>query len=121
MLATVARSLLVRCLVVVLSLALVNGNAHTALHLGVAHSEPCPEEHAHHGGHTSADHQHQSDKGFARCCDCLGCSSVAQLPLGLGIAPVEFASQIRFDALAASLSTRAVLPEPDPPRPGTPS
>jgi hypothetical protein len=36
--------------VILLSLALLNGNAHAALHLGAAHSEPCPEEHEHSGG-----------------------------------------------------------------------
>jgi hypothetical protein len=51
------RSLLVRCLVLVLSLALVSGNAHAALHLGGAHSEPCPEEHFQHAEKTSPDHQ----------------------------------------------------------------
>ena len=115
------RSSWISPLVILLSLALLNGNAHAALHLGAAHSEPCPEEHEHHGGHTSPDHQHQSDKGFACCCDCLGCSSIAQLPLSLGIVRVEFASQIRFDALTASLSSREVTPEPGPPRPSTPS
>jgi hypothetical protein len=34
-----------RCLVVLLSLALASGNAHAVLHLPVAHAEPCPEEH----------------------------------------------------------------------------
>jgi hypothetical protein len=113
------RSSWIRSLVILLSLALVNGNAHAALHLGATHSEPCPEERAHHDGHTSPAHQHRSDKGFACCCDCLGCSSVAQFPLSLGIAPVEFASQVRFDALTAALSSRAVKPEPGPPRPAT--
>jgi len=37
------RSSWIKPLLVLLSLALVNGNAHAALHLGVAHSEPCPE------------------------------------------------------------------------------
>ena len=115
------RSPLIRCLALLISVALANGNAHAAIHLGAAHSEPCPEEHPDHDGATSPHHQHPSNKGSACCCDCLGCSSVAQLPLSLGIAPVEFASQIRFDASAASLSSRAVPPEPDPPRPGTPS
>jgi hypothetical protein len=110
---------LVCCLVVLLSLALANGNAHAALHLSAAPSVPCPEGHAHHDGHTSPHHQHQSDKGFACCCDCLGCSSASYLPAGLGATPVEFASQIRFEALTAFLSSRAILPEPDPPRPGT--
>jgi len=113
------RSSWISALVILLSLALLNGNAHAALHLGAARSEPCPEGHGHHDGHTAPDHQHQSDKGFACCCDCLGCSSIGQLPFSLGITPVEFASQIRFDALAASLSSRAVTPEPDPPKPST--
>jgi hypothetical protein len=113
------RSPLVSCLVVLMSLALANGNAHAAIHLGAAHSEPCPEKHAHHDGGTSPHHQHQPDKGFACCCDCLGCSSAAYLPLGLSATPAEFESQILYDALVASLSRRALLPEPDPPRPST--
>jgi copper resistance protein B len=39
-LVTVKRSLLLPCLVVLLSLALTSGNAHAALHLSDAHSEP---------------------------------------------------------------------------------
>jgi hypothetical protein len=110
---------LVRCLVVVLSLALANGNAHAALHSGPAHSEPCPEEHVDHGGRPSPHHQHQHEKGFACCCDCLGCSSAAYLPPGLSTTPVRFESQILYDEFVASLSGRALLPEPDPPRPST--
>ena len=113
------RSLLLRCLVVLLSLALASGNAHATLHLGDAHSEPCPEEHAHHTGKTLPHHQHQHDKGLACCCDCLGCSSTVYLPPELSITPAELPAKIHYDALAASLSGRTLLPEPDPPRPGT--
>jgi hypothetical protein len=109
----------IKGLVVFLSLALANGNAHAALHLSAVHSAPCPEGHAHHDGHTSSHHQHQSDKGFACCCDCLGCSSAASLPPVLSTTRAEFASQIRFDALTASFSSRATLPELHPPRPRT--
>ena len=116
-LVTVKRSLLLRCLVVLLSLALASGNAHAALHLGDGHSEPCPEEHAHHSGKTSPQHQH--DKGLACCCDCLGCSSAVYLPPELSITPAELLAKICYDALTATLSGRALLPEPDPPRPGT--
>jgi hypothetical protein len=105
--------------VLIVSLALTNGNGHAASHLGAAHSEPCPEGHAHHHWPASSDHQQQPGKHFGCCCDCLGCSSPTYLPAGLGAGPVEFISQIRFEALIASLSSRAVLPEPDPPRPGT--
>jgi hypothetical protein len=118
-LVTVKQPLLLRCLVVLLSLALASGNAHAALHLGGAPSEPCPEEHAHHTGRASPHHQHQHAKGLACCCDCLGCSSAAYLAPELSITPAELPAQIHYDALTATLSGRALLPEPDPPRPGT--
>jgi hypothetical protein len=108
---------LARCLVVLLSLALASGNAHAALHLDAAHSDPCPEEHAHHHGKTSPEHQH--DKGLTCCCDCLGCTSAAHLAPELSIAPAELPARVHYDALNTSLSGRALLPEPDPPRRGT--
>jgi len=115
----VKRSLFFRCLIVLLSLALASGNAHAALHLDAAHGRPCPEEHGHHGGNTKPLHEHPRDKGLACCCDCLGCSSAAYLPPELGITAAELTAQIHYDALTASLSSPALQPEPDPPRPGT--
>jgi len=117
-LVAVMRSPLVRCVVVLLSLALPNGNAHAALHLGGAHPEPRPE-HAHHAGKTSPHHQHQHGTVLARCCDCLGCTAPAYLPPELGITPAELPARVHYDAFNASLSGRALLPEPGPPRPGT--
>jgi hypothetical protein len=117
-LVTVKRSLVLRCLIVLLSLALVSGNAHAALHLGAAHSEPCPEEDAHHTGKTSPHHQHRHDKDLACCCDCLGCSSAVYLTPELSVTPAELPTKIHYDALTASLPGRTLLPEPDPPRPG---
>jgi hypothetical protein len=113
------RSLLTRCLLLLLFVALANGNAHAALHLGGAHSEPCPEEHAHHSGKTSPHHQHQHDNGLACCCDCLGCTSAVYLPPEFGITPAELAVKVHYDASSASLCGRVLLPEPGPPRPGT--
>jgi hypothetical protein len=115
----VKRSLLLRCLIVLLSLALASGNAHAALHLAAAHSEPCPEEQTHHGGKSSPHHQHPHDKGLACCCDCLGCSSAVYLPPELSMTTAELTAQIHYDALTASLSGRELRPDPDPPRPGT--
>src|ERR1700746_2237701 len=106
------RLLLVRCLVLLLSFGLVSGNAHAALHLGGAPSEPCPEDHIHHTGTTSPPHQHQHNHGIACCCDCLGCTSAAYLPPELNVAPAELATQIHYDAPTASLSGRALVPEP---------
>ena len=44
------RSWFARYAIVLLALALANGNAHAALHLTAAHTKPCPEEHTHHTG-----------------------------------------------------------------------
>jgi hypothetical protein len=117
---TVKRSVFLRCLVVLLSLALAGGNAHAALHLDAAHSEPCPEEHAHHHGKTEPQHQHQHQhyKKMACCCDCLGCTSAAYLAPELRSDPAELPARVHYDALTLLLSGRALLPEPDPPRPG---
>jgi hypothetical protein len=106
-------------MVVLLSLALASSNAHGGLHLGDAHPEPCPEEHAHRTGKTSPHHQHQHNNGVACCCDCLGCSSAAYLPPEFSVTPAELPAKIHYDAVTASLSGRALLPEPDPPRPAT--
>ena len=114
------RSLLLRCLIVLLSLALASGNAHAALHLDAAHGQLCPEEHRHDSaGKSSPHHQHRHDKGLACCCDCLGCCAAVYLPPELAITAAELTAQIRYDALTPSLSGRALRPEPDPPRPGT--
>ena len=117
-LVAVKRSVLLRCLVMLLSLALASGNARAAVHLGPAHSEPCPEEHAHHTGKTSPDHHHQRGKALVCCCDCLGCTSAAYLPPELGTAPAELPARVLYDARPASLSGRTLLPDPGPPRPG---
>src|SRR5260370_25277045 len=118
------RFLWIRCLVVVLSLALACGNAHAVLHLGGANPEPASEDHAHHAGKTSPHHQHQRGKPqrgkpLACCCDCLGCTSLAYLPPELGITPAELPARVHYAAFTASLSGRTLLPEPGPPRPGT--
>ena len=116
MLDTVKRSPFLRCLVVLLSLALAGGNAHAALHLDAAHSEPCPDGHAYH--HRKTEPQHQHDKKMACCCDCLGCTSAAYLAPELSSVPTELPARVHYDALTLLLSGRALLPEPDPPRPG---
>jgi hypothetical protein len=112
------RSLLARCLVLLLSLALVSSNAHATLHLGGAHPGPCPEERVHRADNTSP-HQHRHDHGIWCCCDCLGCTSAAYLPPQLAIARAEVGAQIHYDLLTAFLAGLVLLPEPGPPRPGT--
>ena len=113
------RFLLLRCFIVLLSLALVSGKAHAALHLDATHGRPCPEEHGHEGGNTKPLHEHPHDKGLACCCDCLGCSSAVYLRPDSGITPAELTTQLHYDARTASLSGRELRPDPDPPRPGT--
>jgi hypothetical protein len=111
----VNRSLLLRCIVLLLSLALASGNAHAALRLDTAHHDPCPEEHAHHHGKTPL-HQHKHDHGLACCCDCLGCSAAVYLSPPLTVTPADLTARVHYDALTTSLSGRALRPDPDPPR-----
>jgi hypothetical protein len=109
------QSLLARCLILILSLALVGGNAHAALHVDAPHSQPCSDDHAHHHGKT----QHQHDTKMMCCCDCLGCTSAAYLAPDPGSTRAEFAARVRYDADTLLLPGRALPPEPDPPRPAT--
>ena len=109
------RSLLLRCIVLLLSLALASGNAHAALHLDAPHHDPCPEEHAHHHGKIPL-HQHKHDHGLACCCDCLGCSAAVYLSPPLTVTPADLTARVHYDALTTSLSGRALRPDPDPPR-----
>src|SRR6516165_5801813 len=111
------RRLLLRLCVLVLSLALVSGNAHATLHLDNAHHEPWPEEHAQHPGRTPF-HQHRHDHGLACCCVCLGCSSAVYISPALGLTPANFTARVYYDALTAFLSGGTLRPDPDPPRPG---
>lgn len=110
------RSFWVKCLVVLLSLTLVSGNAHAALHAGPAHSESCPEEHAHHGTPAPA-HPHPSkaaDRGC--CCDCLGCTSAVSLPTELNSVRLKLSGVVHYAARDDHGTGRALLPEPDPPK-----
>ena len=109
------RFLLLRCLIVLLSLAFVSGNAHATLHLDPAHGQPSPENHDYRGGKTSSHHQHRHDNGLACCCDCLGC---VYLSPELSITAAELTTQIHYDAMTASLSGQELRPDPDPPRRG---
>jgi hypothetical protein len=113
----VKRPLFLRCLIVLLALALASGNAHAALHLDAAHHAPCPDEHAHHHGKTEPQHRH--DKGLACCCDCLGCSAAVYLSHPLTVTPADLAARVHYDAMTASLPGRALRPDPGPPRTGT--
>jgi hypothetical protein len=110
----VNRPFLLRCLIVLLSLALASGNAHAAFHLDAAHHDPCPEEHAHHHGKT--EHQHRQGTALGCCCDCLGCSAAVYLSPPLAVTPADLAARVYYDALTASLSGRALRPDPDPPK-----
>jgi hypothetical protein len=109
------RSLLARCLILILSLALVGGNARAALHVDAPHSVPCSHEHPYHHGKT----QHQHDTKMTCCCDCMGCTSAAYLAPDPSSIPAELAARVRYDAETFLLPGRALLPEPDPPRPAT--
>jgi hypothetical protein len=119
-------------LVLVLSLALVSGNAHAALNLDDLQSGPCPEEHHHHhaaaldeAGGSAVPHEpghhddngHHHDKGHGCCCECLGCTAAADVVPGFTLTPGNVPLGIHFGLGTASLDGLALGPELDPPRP----
>ena len=113
------RSLPLRCLMVLLSLALVSSNARAELHLGAVHHQPCPEKIGHTYGKVS--HHRHNNADHACCCDCLGCVSVINLTPDLSnFLPAFPAAVIRYREEPLFLAGRVLLPQPDPPRPSSP-
>lgn len=119
------RSLLLKFIVVLVSLALVSGNAHAALGLdAVGPSDPCLGTHedqhalgAAETEHSGADHDktHHDD---GCCCQCLGCTSAMDVMPQLTLVPSTEALRVYFEQRTSALETRALDPELDPPRPG---
>ena len=119
------RSLWLKCLVLVVSLALVSGNAHAALSLDeIGHDGAGAEGHEHHRAlaesapvdaatHHEKAHHHDKD---GCCCECLGCTTAADLASALALTPLESGVSIRFEQRADSWVGRALDPELDPPR-----
>lgn len=119
------RSLWVRCLVALLVLALISGNAHAHLQLTTPDNS-APEVHQHRDAAEAASHhdrtQQEQKKASRCCCDALGCVTSYTLTPDLGgMLPVVFGTAIRYSRDPALLRGRHLLPEPEPPRPGTPS
>jgi hypothetical protein len=113
------RILWLRCLVVLLALALAGGNARAELHLGDPSHDPCPETLGRAQGGAS-HHRHDRDNRAGCCCDCLGCVSAINLIPDLGnTGPMFYGAMIRFADVASFLPGRAFPPELGPPRPGT--
>jgi hypothetical protein len=109
------RSIALRCLVALLTLTLISGNAHAWLHMGAeAADQNCQDEQNEDGGGTSGHHHQDADLGC--CCDCLGCISVVNLTPPSVSTPKVVTAAIRYGDRIASLSGRLLLPEPDPPR-----
>ena len=112
------RSVLVRCLVVLLAVALSSGNAFARLHPILADQPASHAQHQHdHAGH-SGQPKPQQDKGLRCCCDNLGCVPGYTLTPNLGtIVPAIYGTAIDYGRQAVVLRGRALLPEPKPPRP----
>jgi len=107
-----------RCLVVLLTLALASGNAHAALHLGAAHDDPWSEA-LEHGDDASSPHQHHhdpNDRDCNCCCDCLGCTSAVDLTNVPLLMQAVVTGTVRYETRSENLLGRAERPEPDPPR-----
>jgi hypothetical protein len=113
------RSFWLRSLVILLTLTLVSGNAHAELYLSSIQHEPCPEALDHHSGTHSTDRQHHKAADPACCCDCLGCVLALNLTPDLSFGPAFLAGTVRYGDENSILAGRALVPEPDPPRPST--
>ncbi len=113
------RSLVFRCLIVLLSLALVGGNAHAQLHAGnPPHDQRCPETHGH--AHGDASHHPDDKSNPGCCCDSLGCFwAINQTPDLSSSGPAFYGALIRFGDKTSFRPGRAFPPELGPPRSGT--
>jgi hypothetical protein len=110
------RSALIRCLVVLLALALVANNAHSVAHPILA-AQPVAHPHHNHAD-ASRPHPHWQDKGLGCCRDCLGCAAAFTLSrISLSVLPIVYDTAIRYPTQAFRLRGRVLLPEPKPPRP----
>ena len=115
------RSVLVRCLVVLLALALSCGSAYVPLRLISADQ---PVSHAQHQ-HDNADHsghqpKPQQDRGLACCCDDLRCMSAYTVTPNPGaVAPAIFGIAVLYGRRALVLHGHDLQPERKPPRPAS--
>lgn len=111
------RSFTVRCLVLLLSLALVGGHAHAELHLGATPHEPCPAELGRsHGGPA---HHHQSPDRNSCSCDCLGCvSAIDPNPDRTSFRLAFFTSAVFYCETGRFCAGQILRPDPGPPRTG---
>ena len=114
------RLLWLRCIALLLSLALVAGNAHAELHPGnPPPDQACPPSAGHSHGDDS-HHRHDKSSRSGCCCDCLACVSALNLLPGLNsVRPAFYGTTVRFGDESRFLPGRSLPPELDPPRPGT--
>lgn len=116
------RPLLLKCLVVLVSLALVGGNAHADLTLDP--SDPCLGGHEHSHAHAADEaghsplHHDKTHHDDGCCCQCLGCTTAMDVMPNLALVPKTEARRVRFEQRTPTLGTRALDPGLDPPRPG---
>src|SRR5712692_2463977 len=114
------RSVLVRCLVALLTLALSGGNASARLHALYAEQSTPHTQHRHEHAVQPDQLKPGQDKGLRCCCDNLGCVSAYTLTPNLGgVAPVIFGTTVHYGRQAVVLNGRVLLPEPEPPRLGS--
>ena len=110
------RSFLARCLVALLGLALLSGNAHARLWI-IADGSVAPHMRHHAGISASSHDQDETNKTLRGCCDCIVSAFTVTPNLG-SIVPAVYGAAIRYRGQAVFLHGRILLPEPEPPRPG---
>jgi hypothetical protein len=113
------RAFWLRCLVLLFSLALAAGNARAVLPLAQQeHRHSCSGSAVHPPGDKHHRYDDRSHDGC--CCDCLGCVSAVNVCCSLGDLGTAFSGEtIRYGVASPVLSSRALPPDPGPPRPRT--
>lgn len=110
----VMRCALLRCLVVLLLLALSGGNAHAELHLGAVSHNPCSAEVSPEQDRSVPVHHDQGNHKC--CCDCLGCTAAAEVTPPLSSLLAFFGARLAYGDANRFLTGRSLRPEPGPPR-----
>ncbi|MGE5147102.1 MAG: hypothetical protein ACM3N5_10150 [Candidatus Eiseniibacteriota bacterium] len=114
------RSLWIRCLAALVSLALASWTVHAMAHGGATPAEHCRD--ASRAAPAAGHHDHSGTPADSQCCcDYVACASAAIVTPAVAVATVDFAAVSYRQINASVFSIGAPYLDPDPPRPGAPS
>ena len=109
------RSLLIRCLAALVSLALAGWTGHAMADDGTGFAEHCQGDVGHAG--SLGDHDHHGPADSSCCCDYVACAPAVLVTHAVAVGLVELSGVAYRLAHAGTLSIGAPRLDPDPPRP----